>query len=126
MGDIQAMGAVAKVPLSEGAEVIPLAVKHHDRVLTSGENIDIIPRINGNAGTFMKSDALGRHAPAVDILIAKVSDSVYFTHGAPPFAVGMASTRPRRTGHQLFYNSASSSALASCKSLVSKPSVNQV
>ena len=85
MGDIQSMGTVAKVPLSEGAEVGSLAVKHHDRVLTSGENVDIVLRINGDAGAFVKGDALGQLTPTIDILIAKVSDSIYFPYGLPPF-----------------------------------------
>ena len=99
MGDIQSMGTVAKVPLSEGAEVVSLAVKHQDRVLTSGENVDIVPSINGDPGAFLKGDALGQLAPALDILIAKVSDSVHVTHRAPPFAAGIAATRLRRTGN---------------------------
>jgi hypothetical protein len=120
------MGTVAKVPLSEGAQVVALAVKHHDRVLTTGEYIDMVPRINGDAGAFLKGDALGQLPPPLNILIAKVSDSVHFTHGAPPFVADRDSTRLRRTGKQFSYDNASSSTLASCKSFVSNPSVNQV
>jgi hypothetical protein len=97
MGDIQAMGTVTKVPLSEGAEVGSLAVKHHERVLTAGEHVDIVPRIHGDAGAFVKGDARRQFAPALDILIAKVSDSVHCTHRASPFAAGRASTWPRHT-----------------------------
>src|SRR5262245_12219454 len=83
LGDIQAVGTVAKVPLAEGAQVVSLTVKHHDRVLTAGEDIDIVPNIHGDSGAFLKGEARGQLAPALDILIAKVSDSVHFTHCAP-------------------------------------------
>ena len=45
MGDIQSMGTVAKVPLSEGAEVVALAVKHHD-----GERRSVDHRLKGLVG----------------------------------------------------------------------------
>ena len=44
LGDIQAMGTVAKVPVAEGAEVVALAVKHHDRMLPAGETLASIEK----------------------------------------------------------------------------------
>src|SRR5689334_18249692 len=97
MGEVQAMSPVAKVPLAKGAKVVALAVEHHDRVLTAGEHVDIVLRINSHTGAFVKGDARGQLAPALDILIAKVSDSVHFTHGASPFVADIDSARLRRT-----------------------------
>ena len=65
------------------------------------ERHEITGRETGYSVEFF--DMLGNTvaAPAIDILITKVSDSVHFTHGGPPFVADIVSTRLRRTGNQL-------------------------
>jgi hypothetical protein len=87
VGDIQAVGAVTKEALAKRAQVVPVAIKDHERVLSTGQDVYLVLGIYSDPRAFLKRDSLGERAPPLDILIAKVPNPIHFTHRLSPFTV---------------------------------------
>ena len=87
VGDIQAVGAVTKEALAKRAQVVPVAIEDHERVLSTGQDVDLVLGIHRYPWAFLKRDTLGEFAPPLDIFIAKVPNPIHFTHRLSPFTV---------------------------------------
>src|SRR6266446_844775 len=88
VGDIQAVGAVTKESLAKRAQVVPVAIKDHERVLATGQDVYMVLGIHSHPRAFLKRDTLWEFAPPLDILIPKVTNPIHFTHRLSPFHSG--------------------------------------
>src|SRR5712692_4043469 len=91
MGYIQAVSTITEEPLTERAQVVPLAIEDHERVLSTRQDVHVVLAIHGHPGAFVKPDTLWEFAPTLDILVPKITDSIHLTHSWPPFIVAQNS-----------------------------------
>jgi hypothetical protein len=77
------MGPVAEIALAEAAEVVAFPVKHHDRVLAPGQDINVVLRVHRNTWTLKEPYSIGQLGPIVDVPIEEIALSVSIRHISP-------------------------------------------
>ena len=91
VGNVKAMGSVAKVFLSKRTLIVPLAFKNHNVMIAPSHYLHIILVIHSHALTLHIANTLRQFTPSIDIFVAKIANAINLTHGiSPPVIADLA------------------------------------